>query len=51
MNNFLIRNVIKKKCNKVKKYEIKKDAIIYTDYFDKKFVAKKNNRYNKIFNR
>ncbi len=50
MNNFLIRNVIKKKCNKVKKYEIKKDAIIYTDYFDKKFVAKKNNRYNDILN-
>lgn len=48
MNNDLIRNVIKKHCPIVKKYEISKNAIIYTDCNGKKFVAKKNGKTNII---
>lgn len=43
MNNCLIRNVIKRKCPAVRKYEMSKNAIIFTDEEGKKFVAKKNN--------
>lgn len=46
MNNNLIRNVIKRKCPAVKKYEMSKNAIIFTDEQGKKFVAKKNNNTN-----
>lgn len=46
MNNDLIRSVVKKHCPAAKKYEILKNAIIYTDYNDKKFVAKKNGNAN-----
>ena len=48
MNNSLIRNVIKKRCTSAKRYEIRKNAIIYTDCDGKKYVAKKNN--NNIIN-
>lgn len=48
MNNDIIKNVIKKQCPTVKKYEFLKNAIIYTDANDKKFVAKENAKNNII---
>lgn len=48
MNNDIIKNVIKKQCPTVKKYEFLKNAIIYTDANDKKFVAKENTKNNII---
>ena len=48
MNNDIIKNVIKKHCPTVKKYEFLKNAIIYTDANDKKFVAKENAKNNII---
>ncbi len=48
MNNTLIRNVIKKQCSSVKKIELKKNAVIYTDSSGKKFVAKENGENNII---
>lgn len=48
MNNDLVRNVIKKHCSNVKKYEIHKNVIIYTLDNGKRFVAKKNGRTNII---
>ena len=43
MNNSLIKNLIKRKCNNVKKYELYKNAVIYENDENKKFVAKSNN--------
>lgn len=48
MNNNLIRKVIRRNCPIVKKYEMSKNAIIFTDNEGKKFVAKKNNNENII---
>ncbi len=48
MNNTLIRNVIKKQCPTVKKIELRKNAVIYTDLNEKKFVAKENSQNNII---
>lgn len=48
MNNDIIKNVIKKQCPAVKKYEFLKNAIIYTDVNGKKFVAKQNTKNNII---
>ncbi len=48
MNNIKIRNVIKKQCPLVKKYELLKNAIIYTDCDGRKFVAKENCKNNII---
>lgn len=48
MNNTLIRNVIKKQCPVVKKIELRKNAVIYTDLNGKKFVAKENSQNNII---
>lgn len=49
MNNASFRNVIKKQCRSVKKYEIRKNAVIYTSSDGKKFVAKPNGK-NSIIN-
>lgn len=49
MNNEIIKNVIKKQCSSVKKYELLKNAIIYTDAGDNRFVAKEN-KDNNILN-
>jgi hypothetical protein len=46
MNNELLRNVIKKQCPSVRRYEIRKKAVIYTSLDGKTFVAKKNNKNN-----
>lgn len=48
MNNNLIRGVIAKKYPNIKKYEIYKNAIVFTDEEGKKLVAKKNNGHNII---
>lgn len=42
MSNTLIRGVVKKQCPKIARYELLKNAVIYTDSKGKKFVAKKN---------
>ena len=42
MNNKLIREVVKKHTNNIKKCRLSKNAVIYTDLNNKKFVAKKN---------
>ena len=41
--NSILRDVIHKTNSKIKKYELKDKAIIYTDYYDNKYVAKKYN--------
>lgn len=48
MNSKKIRNVIKKQCPLVKKYEFRKNAVIYTDLDGRKFVAKENSQNNII---
>lgn len=42
MNNTLVRNAVKRHCQKTKKIELRKNSIIYTDDTGKKFVAKQN---------
>ena len=44
MNNNLFKNIIKKQCRSVKKYEIRKNAIIYTNSDGNMFVAKQNGK-------
>ena len=48
MSSELIRGVIKQKHPNVKKYEICKNAVIFTDKDGKKYVAKKNGTANII---
>lgn len=43
MNNKLIKDLIKRNCSNVKKYELYNNAIVYIDDNSNKFVAKKNN--------
>lgn len=42
MNKDLIKRIIKKQCPAVTKYELYKNAVIYTDIRGKKYVAKQN---------
>lgn len=43
MNNKLIKDLIKRNCSNVKKYELYNNAIVYIDNNLNKFVAKNNN--------
>ena len=48
-SNGLIRNVIKKSNYKIKKFKIINNSVIFEDYNNNKFVAKKN-KNNSIIN-
>ncbi|MEG2351378.1 MAG: hypothetical protein RSA10_01190 [Bacilli bacterium] len=43
MNNALLKDTIKKYCSNIKRYEFHKNSVVFTDEYDKKYVAKPNN--------